>query len=184
MQGIADMLADGLDIAAKQDGHLISIQPDGFLLFTSTFLLSGISFLWRLHPLVSNLQPFHPRLQPLSRRLHLLHQYLHPFLRLVTKLVTRLGIELGTSWGLYRQLYRQFYRHFSILNSSFISTSRSSAIFTNVSIGGWLALVHHLLTVVGAHSNCSDNHLFVLFLSAKTTLILFSILIQMSYTLL
>ena len=69
------------------------------------------------------------------------------------------------------------YHFFSILNSSFISTSRSSAILTNVSIGGWLALVHHLLTVVGAHSNCSDNHLFVLFLSARTTLILFSILI-------
>ena len=46
---------------------------------------------------------------------------------------------------------------------------------TNVSIGGWLELVHHLLTVVGAHSNCSDNHLLVLFLSARTTLILFSI---------
>ena len=73
---------------------------------------------------------------------------------------------------------------FSILNSSFISTSRSSAILTNVSIGGWQELVHHLLTVVGAHSSCSDNPLFVLFLSARTTLILFSILLQMSYTLL
>ena len=45
-------------------------------------------------------------------------------------------------------------------------------------------MVHHLLTVVGAHSNCSDSHLFVLFLSARTTLILFSILLQMSCTLL
>lgn len=78
----------------------------------------------------------------------------------------------------------QDYLLFSILNNSFISTSRSSAILTNVSIGGWLTLVHHLLTVVGAHSNCSDNHLFVLFLSARTTLILFSILLQMSCTLL
>ena len=76
------------------------------------------------------------------------------------------------------------YHFFSILNSSLISTSRISAILTNVSIGGWLELVHHLLTVVGAHSNCSDNHLFVLFLSARTTLILFSILLQMSCTLL
>ena len=76
------------------------------------------------------------------------------------------------------------YHFFSILNSSLISTSRISAILTNVSIGGWLELVHHLLTVVGAHSNCSDSHLFVLFLSARTTLILFSILLQMSCTLL
>ena len=76
------------------------------------------------------------------------------------------------------------YHFFSILNSSLISTSRISAILTNVSIGGGLELVHHLLTVVGAHSNCSDSHLFVLFLSARTTLILFSILLQMSCTLL
>ena len=80
--------------------------------------------------------------------------------------------------------HRQTYHFFSILNSSLISTSRISAILTNVSIGGWLELVHHLLTVVGAHSNCSDSHLFVLFLSARTTLILFSILLQMSCTLL
>ena len=48
-----------------------------------------------LYPLAPNLQPLHPRLQPLNWRLHLLHQYLHPFLRLVTRLVTK----LGTSWG-------------------------------------------------------------------------------------
>jgi len=48
---------------------------------------------------------------------------------------------------------------------------------TNVSIGGWLELVRHLLKVVDAHPNYSNNHLFVLFLSARTTLILFSILI-------
>ena len=51
-----------------------------------------------LYPLAPNLQPFHPRLQPLNWRLHLLHQYLHPFLRLVTRLVTKLGTKLGTSF--------------------------------------------------------------------------------------
>ena len=72
------------------------------------FSSSGLQlFLRRLQPLVPNLQPFHPRLQPLNWRLHLLHQYLHPFLRLGTRLVTK----LGTSWGHHRQLYRQFYRH-------------------------------------------------------------------------
>ncbi len=39
---------------------------------------------------------------------------------------------------------------------------------------GWVP-VHHLLTVVDAHPNYSNNHFFVLFLSARTTLILFSI---------
>ena len=60
-----------------------------------------------LYPLAPNLQPFHPRLQPLNWRLHLLHQYLHPFLRLVT----RLGTKLGTL-PFYRQHYRHFYRHY------------------------------------------------------------------------
>ena len=53
-----------------------------------------------LYPLAPNLQPIHPRLQPLNWRLHLLHQYLHPFLRLVTRLVTKLGTvgdKLGTT---------------------------------------------------------------------------------------
>ena len=38
-----------------------------------------------------------------------------------------------------------------------------------------LELVRHLLKVVDAHPNYSNNHLFVIFLSARTTLILFSI---------
>ena len=74
-----------------------------------------------------------------------------------------------------------FYDFCSSLKSSLISTSRSSAILTKVSIGGWQALVHHLLTVVGAQPNCSDNHLLVLFLSASTTFIRFSILFFWSY---
>ena len=70
-----------------------------------------------------------------------------------------------------------YYDFCSSLKSSLISTSRSSAILTKVSIGGWQALVHHLLTVVGAQPNCSDNHLLVLFLSTSTTFIRFSIFI-------
>ena len=93
-------------------------------------------------------------------------------------------LSYAMTWISFCHRHQRDNHFFSILNSSLISTSRSSAILTNVSIGGWLALVHHLLTVVGAHSNCSDNHLFVLLLSARTTLILFSILFQMSCTLL
>ena len=93
-------------------------------------------------------------------------------------------LSFTMTWISFYHRYQRHNHFFSILNSSVISTLRSSAILTNVSIGGWLELVHHLLTVVGAHSNCSDSHLFVLFLSARTTLILFSILLQMSCTLL
>lgn len=93
-------------------------------------------------------------------------------------------LSYAMTWISFCHRYQRHNHFFSILNSSLISTSRISAILTNVSIGGWLELVHHLLTVVGAHSNCSDSHLFVLFLSARTTLILFSILLQMSCTLL
>ena len=62
----------------------------------SSFLQNIITFMpfsSLLYPLAPNSQPFHPRLQPLNWRLHLLHQYLHPFLRLVTR--------LGTNWGHY-----------------------------------------------------------------------------------
>ena len=71
----------------------------------SSFLQNTITFMpfsSLLYPLAPNLQPFHPRLQPLNWRLHLLHQYLHPFLRLVTRLGTnwgQTGDKLGTNWG-------------------------------------------------------------------------------------
>ncbi len=73
------------------------------------FLRTIFSFS-RLHPLVLNLQPFHPRLQPLNWRLHLLRQYLHPFLRQGTRLVT----SLGHHRHFYRQLYRQINQFYSI----------------------------------------------------------------------
>ena len=50
-----------------------------------------------------------------------------------------------------------------------MSTSKTLAMFTRVSSGGWLLLVHHLLTVAGSLPNCSANHLFVRFCSARTT---------------
>lgn len=53
-----------------------------------------------------------------------------------------------------------------------MSTSRSFAIFMNVSIGGWALFVHHFDTVVGATPSASDNHLLDFRFSASITLIL------------
>ena len=66
---------------------------------------------------------------------------------------------------------KQGLRFYSNLTRSVSSTSSSFEFLMYVSIGGWHALVHHLETVVGAQSNCSANHLFVFWFSAKTTLI-------------
>ena len=53
--------------------------------------------------------------------------------------------------------------------SSFKSTFSSSAIFIKFAKSGWHVFVHHLETVPWSLPNCSANHLFVIFFSARTT---------------
>ena len=54
--------------------------------------------------------------------------------------------------------------------NSLASTSRHSAIFTNVSNPGCAVLVHHFETVVQSFPRVSASHLFVLLCSTRTTL--------------
>lgn len=107
-----------------------------------------------LYPLALNLQPLHPRSQPLNWRLHLLHQYLHPFLRLVTRLVTK----LGTSWGHYRHFYRQLYRHYLLHSLGIIPIhdgSKESSETTAISSG---THSHKFLDKPSGKAECRNSH--------------------------
>ena len=55
-------------------------------------------------------------------------------------------------------------------NKSLTSTSSAFAMATKVSKLGCIVLAHHLETVAGSFSTCSDNHLLVRFFSARSTL--------------
>jgi hypothetical protein len=55
------------------------------------------------------------------------------------------------------------------LSNFWTFTPKHSEICRRVSRLGWHTFVHHFETVEGATPNCSANHLFVLFFSAKTT---------------
>ena len=56
-----------------------------------------------------------------------------------------------------------------VFSKSSTLTSNNLAILTKVGKSGWELFVHHFETVDGFTFNCSLNHLFVCFFSAKTT---------------
>ena len=65
---------------------------------------------------------------------------------------------------------------YCLSDSSFTSTSSTSAIFSSISSDGCALLVHHFETVARSLFSCSANHLPVRFFSANTT---FSLLMSL-----